>query len=84
MATTPVAPVSRRQREAVPTESPLEAGDIACGACGKIMSREVKMGPRSVEQVEYTCINEETGCKYRLTRKVPVQMYQTAGIRDGV
>lgn len=74
--------VPPRQREAIPTDSPLEAGAIVCGGCGNVMAMEVRMGPRSVEEIVYTCINEERGCKYQLTRKVPVFNYTQKGIRD--
>jgi hypothetical protein len=39
------------------------------------------MGPRSVESVVYTCENEETGCKYEVTRKVPVQQAVVKGFK---
>lgn len=64
-----------RIKQQKPTASPFEAGDIICGACGKEMTREVKMGPRAVECLIYQCINEETGCNYEIERRVPVQMY---------
>lgn len=80
MATTTTLP--RKMKIAVPTDSPLEAGDIICGACGQTMTRSVEMGPRAVEWIRYTCINPETGCKYYITRKVPVTNYNSSGIRD--
>lgn len=59
-----------------PTQSPLEAGDVICGACGKQMTRHVIMGPRAVERIDFHCVNEETGCNYRIERRVPVQNYE--------
>ena len=69
----PAMKIPTRPREAVPTDSPLEAGDVVCGACGQVMKRSVTMGPRSVEEIVYTCKNEERGCNYQIARKVPVQ-----------
>ena len=78
MATIPAVQQARR-KEAVPTTSPLEAGDIVCSACGNKMTMSVVKGPRLVEEIKYTCVNEETGCNYELVRKVPVQNH--SGLR---
>ena len=57
----------------IPEQSPLEAGDIMCGACGTILKAKAKLGLRWVDSVVYECRNEETGCSWRLERKVYVQ-----------
>lgn len=78
MASIPaVAPV--RRREAVPQTSPLEAPNLVCSACGEIMKMTVIKGPRIVDELKYSCVNEETGCNYELVRKVPVQNH--SGLR---
>lgn len=73
-----------RKKQAVPTTNPLEAGDLACSTCGKILKAKVKMGPSWVDYVYYECRNEEYGCNYRVERKVPIQFATPQGIRaDG-
>jgi len=70
-----------RMKQAVPTESPLEAGNLICGACGSVMEPKAVMGPRNVEAVKYACKNEETGCNYEVSRKVPVQNSTMKGVK---
>lgn len=75
------AVIPTRRKQAVPTETPLEAGNYMCSACGSIMTPEPVMGPRAVEAVKYTCKNEDTGCNYELIRKVPATNASMRGIR---
>ena len=58
---------------AIPRDSPLDASPAACSQCGAILQPKPKVGPRGVETLVYTCVNEEKGCSYTFERKVFMQ-----------
>lgn len=72
-----------RAKKAVPDDTPLEAGNVMCRACGRILEPEAVKGPNRVETVKYVHpLNEETGCNYTIERAVPVQHVEMKGIRS--
>ncbi len=68
-------------KRSIPEQSPLDGTTVICGGCGKPLEMTVKMGRRGVENLVYTCKNEERGCSYSFERKVYVPA-EMKGIRQ--
>ena len=73
-------PVPKRS---IPEQSPIDGGTAICGGCGKEMKMEVIMGRRGVENLRYSCTNEERGCSYSFDRKVYISAEMKGIRKDG-
>lgn len=73
-------PVPKRS---IPEQSPLDGGTVICGGCGKPMAMEVIMNRRGVENLRYSCANEDRGCSYFFDKKVYVNAEMKGIRKDG-
>jgi hypothetical protein len=63
--------------------SPLFWHRLVCGRCGREMKTKVVMGRKSVDHIEYTCINPTTECNYKIEQKIPVPCEMKQLRQDG-
>jgi len=73
--------------KAIPDNSPIIAANIVCSQCGNVLLPKVVMVQRGKDQVadhvEYTCINEERGCRYKVETNVMLQAEMMKLREDG-
>ena len=56
-------------QKTIPDNSPVLIVPLACSGCSRPMEMKIVKGRRGLDHVEYWCVNEETGCSYRIETK---------------
>ena len=64
-------------QKTIPDNSPVLINALACSGCSRPMKMEIIKGRRGLDHVEYSCVNPEVGCSY----KIEVRNYINAEMR---
>jgi hypothetical protein len=66
----------------IPDNSPLVDFTLVCRQCGQTLMREVVRSKQGVTHLEYSCVNPEVGCSYKLESTTMMQA-EMRGLRVG-
>ncbi len=56
-------------QKTIPDNSPVLINRLACSGCSREMEMKIVAGRRGLDHVEYTCVNPDFGCSYRVETK---------------
>jgi SUMO ligase MMS21 Smc5/6 complex component len=59
-------------QKTIPDNSPVLIVPLACAGCSRPMEMKIVKGRRGLDHVEYTCVNPEVGCSYKIEVKTYV------------